>query len=311
MESFWNTVMPLAPRSYRVAVGGLETRVLEVGPLEPDRSDPGAGETVMLIHGASGHLESFILSLPFLARKRRTVAFDLPSHGYADCPDRPFAVTDHARYLAGLAAEVGARRVSLVGQSVGGAIAARATVDHLLDVQRLVLIGSAGLAPEGETTDQAHTMKSALKDRSFEVVKARLEYAMMSRGPAMDELERCRYLAYQKGDWGPRVDAFTHHETVEGGRLATLTESEWRTINCPTLLVWGEEDRVVPPSAGERLAELIDGSELRVFSGCGHNPQFELPNVVNPVMAEFLSRQRPTPDDGSSELDAGRAPGGS
>jgi 2-hydroxy-6-oxonona-2,4-dienedioate hydrolase len=313
VNSFWNTVMPLAPRLSRIAVDGLETRVLEVGPLEPDPEDPDADETVMLVHGASGHLESFILSLPFLARRRRTVAFDLPCHGFADCPDKPFAATDHARYLAGLAAELGVEKVSLVGQSVGGAIAARATVDRLLDVRRLVLIGAAGLSSHSETSDHANTMKSALKDRSFEVVKARLEYAMLSRGPVMDELVSCRYLAYQRGDWTHRVDSFTYHETPEGGRLTTLTDSEWSSINCPTLLVWGEGDRVVPLADGQRLAELIGQSQLQVFSGCGHNPQFELPDVVNPILAEFLSGRRLNAADSSHVLGAGgpHASGGS
>jgi pimeloyl-ACP methyl ester carboxylesterase len=145
-------------------------------------------------------------------------------------------------------------------------------------------------------------MRSALKDRSFEVVRARLEYAMLSRGPAMDELVCSRFIAYQRGEWNKRVDAFTFHETLEGGPLTTLTDSEWRSISCPTLLVWGEEDRVVPVADGERLAELIGQAELRVFAGCGHNPQFELPDVVNPLLAEFLSGQEPTGVDDRNGL---------
>jgi len=290
MASFWNAVMQCDPRLYRTEVNGVETRVLEAGP---SRSASGE-DTVFLIHGASGHLESFIRTLPYLAPHRRTIAFDLPWHGYAGYPDRPFDVVDHAEYLAALAAKLGADKVSLVGQSLGGAIAARATVNELLDVERLVLIGSAGVS--GETKpDGPNTMKAALTSRSFEVVKARLDYAMTCRGPEMDELVECRYLAYQRGDWEPRVDAFTYHETPAGRRRTVLEESEWRRIACPTLLVWGADDKVVPPSAGRRLAELIEQSELKIFPGCGHNPQFELADEVNPVLRGFLGEQELAP----------------
>ncbi|HLN04977.1 MAG TPA: alpha/beta hydrolase [Acidimicrobiales bacterium] len=290
MASFWNALMQCEPRLYRTEVNGVETRVLEAGPAG---SGPGE-ETVVLIHGASGHLESFIRTLPYLAPDRRTIAFDLPWHGYAGFPDRPYDVVDHAEYLAALAEKLGAEKVSLVGQSLGGAIAARATVNELLDVQRLVLIGSSGVANESKP-DGPNTMKAALTSRSFEVVKARLEYAMACRGPEMDELVECRYLAYQRGEWEPRVEAFTYHETPEGRRRAVLEESEWRGITCPTLLLWGADDKVVPPSAGRRLAQLIERSELKIIPGCGHNPQFELADEVNPVLRGFLGEQKLAP----------------
>ena len=54
------------------------------------------------------------------------------------------------------------------------------------------------------------------------------------------------------------------------------------------LLVWGDQDAVVPPAAGRALAGLIPHSRLMIIAGAGHNPQFELPDQVNPVLADFL-----------------------
>ena len=248
----------------------------------------------MLIHGASGHLESFIFTLPYLAQTRRTVAFDLPWHGYAGYPERPFDVFDHAGFLARLVEVLELGKVALVGQSLGGAIAARATVERMLDVQRLVLIGSSG-STDGTPRDERNSMRAALTGRSYEVVKARLEHAMTSRGPEMDELIECRYLAYQLGDWDQRVSAFTFHETPEGRRRATLTDAEWRRLTCPTLLIWGDEDRVVPVAAGRAIAELVADSRLEVVTGAGHNPQFEQHELVNPILSGFLHQSDVAP----------------
>ncbi len=280
--SFWNTLSPSEPVLRWVDVAGISTRILEAGP----RLAAAGDETIILVHGASGHLESFVYTLPVLAQAHRTIAFDLPFHGYAGYAEHPYSVLEHARYLASLAEVLGVGEVSLVGQSLGGAIVARATVEGLLDVQRLVLIGSAGVA-DG-TPGERHTMRAALTDRSLPVVRARLEHAMTSRGPQMDELIECRYRAYQLGDWQRRLDAFTYHETPEGRRQALLSAEEWRAIACPVLLIWGDKDAVVPPAAGEALASLIPDSRLEIIGGAGHNPQFELSDQVNPMLADFL-----------------------
>lgn len=284
MPSFWNSTMALEPRVYRASAAGVDTRVVEAGPLGPASDEV----PVLLVHGASGHLESYARSLPFLAGRRRVIAFDLPWHGYAGLPDHPYTVAEYAAFVAELAPRLGVDGpVHLVGQSLGAAIVGRIAIDERLAVDRLVLIGAAGVP--GQTRDGSHSMRAALNDRTYDTVRARLEYAMTSRGPEMDELIECRYLAYQRGEWEPRADAFSFHETDEGRRSMVATEDEWRSLTRPTLLVWGSDDRVCPPAAGHRLAELVAGSRLYVFDGCGHNPQFEQPDAVNPVIDAFLA----------------------
>ncbi len=260
--------------------------------LEAGRSGNGESSeptATVLIHGSSGHLESFIRSIPYLAPVGRTIVFDLPWHGYSGYPDRPYDVYDYANHLAALIEQLGLESVTLVGQSLGGAIAARSTVDKLFQVEKLVLIGTVApnVIPDGPPGD---SMRAGMPDRSFEAIKTRLEFAMMARGPEMDEYIECRYLAYQLGDWESRLEAFTFYETEVGRRRSLLTDEEWKSIGCPTLLVWGAEDKVTPPSVGERLEELISGSRLYVFEKCGHNPQFELPDEVNPKIADFVGK---------------------
>ena len=113
--SFWNALIPSQPLLSRIEVDGIPTRVLEAGPRLPAEED----EAIILVHGASGHLESFVFTLPVLAQGRRTIAYDLPFHGYAGYAGHPFSVPEHARYLAALAEMLGVGKVSLVGQSLG------------------------------------------------------------------------------------------------------------------------------------------------------------------------------------------------
>ncbi|HVC13899.1 MAG TPA: alpha/beta fold hydrolase [Acidimicrobiales bacterium] len=301
MASFWNSLMDLAPRVYRTSAAGVDTRVVEAGPLGPAPDH----EPVLLVHGASGHLESFVRTMPFLAHRRRVIAFDLPWHGYASHPDHPYTVAEYADFVVELARRLSVDGpVHLVGQSLGAAIAGRIAIERTLPVGRLVLIGAAGVP--GTRRNASHSMRAALRDRSYASVKSRLEYAMAYRGPEMDELIECRYVAYQRGDWPPRAEAFSFHEEGAGRRSLEATEEEWRSLALPTLLVWGSEDRVVPPSAGRRLAELVAGSRLDVFDGCGHNPQFERPYAVNPVVDAFLAGDTEPPGGATLETSAAR-----
>lgn len=112
--------------------------------------------------------------------------------------------------------------MSLVGQSLGAAIAARSVVEALLPVDRLIVIGAAG-APEYESA--GGTPRSTLSDLSapsYDLVKRRLEYAMLSRGSEMDELIECRFRAYQLGDWADRVRAFNYYEEPKRPQDARL-----------------------------------------------------------------------------------------
>jgi 2-hydroxy-6-oxonona-2,4-dienedioate hydrolase len=285
LTSFWNTMMACRPVIRWLDIDGITIRLASAGPDNAVASD----KPVILIHGASGHLESFVRTLPILARSRTVIAYDLPWHGYSGCPAKPFDVHDYARHLARLADRLKLSEVSLVGQSLGATIAARAAVDGLLPVDRMILICAAGAPRFESAAGSPWSMLSDLPAPTYELVKRRLEHALAARGPEVDELIDSRFRAYQFGNWEDRVRAFSYHEEPGNRARTVLTESEWRQINCPTMLIWGEQDKITPPSTGETLARLIPGAVLRIFPGCGHNPQFEQPDLVNPVLEAFLA----------------------
>ena len=143
---------------------------------------------------------------------------------------------------------VGAGRAVVGGNSLGGRIALALALDHPARVCGLVLTGSSGIDGALVTGEWVEAVRQTVANR--------------------DEARRTLKLARA---------ARRHH-----------VESRLGELRVPTLIVWGKDDRITPPEAGERLHALIAGSQLVVLANCGHAPMLEQPAAFNAVLAEWL-----------------------
>ena len=227
----------------------------------------GQGRPALLLHGGAG-LDS-VAGFAAAAAERFPVQVLTPVHPGFDGTPRPAAL-DSARKLGelygGLLGQLGLTGVTVVGSSIGGWIAAELALAAADRVSQLVLLDSAGLDSADHpgadyfslTPDQVFDVSFAHPDR-YRIDPA----ALTDEQRAVAAGNRAALEVY-----GGRSMA----DPGLAGRLAALT--------VPTLVLWGEADRMLTPAYGQELAAAIPGATFRVLPGAGHLPQLENPEAV-------------------------------
>lgn len=251
---------------------------------------------LVLIHGIGRTLEDWAEQFPRLSTKFRLIALDLPGSGFSQRDPRPTTLTVLAQAVLDVLDIVGeSRPVHLVGNSLGGAVAMQAAALDASRVSSLVLVDSAGFGKEvalplrlltisgvGEAMTRHVTRGSArMSERmSFAdprlATKARIDHALAaSRQPDTAEvmLETVRSLATLRG-----VNAPWRKEL-----LSTVA-----ALKLPTLVFWGERDRVLPVTHLHAARQAFPQAESRLFPNVGHMPQIEVPDGFAERLTTFI-----------------------
>ena len=135
--SFWLAASGAKNLAVRqVSVDGVDTRVIEAG--EPD------APPLVCLHGTGGHAEAFVYNLAALANRHHVLAYDLPAHGWSSAPERSYEIDGYRRHLHAFLDAFALPQATLIGQSLGGWIAAAYAAGHPERVTRLVLVGAGG-----------------------------------------------------------------------------------------------------------------------------------------------------------------------
>jgi pimeloyl-ACP methyl ester carboxylesterase len=246
--------------------------------------DSGAGQPVLLLHGWTGNSYQWRHLLPVLARTHRVVALDLPGCGRSDTPPLAYRIDDYVLYIRAFVSELRLRPFCLIGTSFGGFLAARYCLAFPGDVSALILLNASGIRrPYHHWLFKACTVPVigyvvpflALLPRDLKLwVRARIS----PRTPMHEGLLKdFRYATLTLRSWSGlraalRANASISEQDLMDGRLGA--------IRCPTLIVWGEQDDVLPRQLAEIFHTEITGSRLRLLPGCGHNIPEEKPTEV-------------------------------
>jgi pimeloyl-ACP methyl ester carboxylesterase len=237
-----------------VRVGGYPVRFEVAGE---------GGGPVVLVHGLSGSTRWWARNLPALARHYRLYLVDLPGFGAMRRLGRQFVLAEAASWLSEWMRAVGLERAHLVGHSMGGYVAIRLAAGRPELVGRLVLVAPAG-TPTGRSM-LAHLVPLLLAARytapAFLPVLARDALRM---GPVTL--------------WRAARDL-----------LAEDVREDLRRIEAPTLLVWGENDPLIPPAVGDLLREEIPDSRLLVLKRAAHVPMFDRSEEFDDALLAFLA----------------------
>jgi pimeloyl-ACP methyl ester carboxylesterase len=261
----------------------------------------GRGPAVVLLHGLGGFAQSWRHTIDALASRATVFAVDLPGFGRSAKPRTDYRLGYFARALHGFLDAMGVGQASLVGHSLGGAIAVTYALTHPSRVERLALV--AGLVP-GFT----FRMSWAYRLVALPVVGEAL--ALCGRAPIYKAaIARCFHVACP-GD----VDYLIEHDypirtgaEAKAAWLATARHiradfvdlrADYRraiaTLDLPILLVHGRQDPAVTPQHATEAAAGLPRAALRWVEGCGHFPHLEHAQVVNGWLAEFVVG-RPAP----------------
>ncbi|MCY3543896.1 MAG: alpha/beta fold hydrolase [Chloroflexi bacterium] len=231
----------------------------------------GSGDAVLSLHSIEGNLGW----LPYLEALSRSACVYAPTHpgfGTSERPDWLETIDDLARFYLWALDELGLGRVHLIGGFMGGWIAAEMAVMCPQFLQSLTLIGTAGVRPtDGEIADifllgEEETINLAIGNSDVLAAAIDVEEPNLRiRGREMTT-RLC---------WKP----YMHDPSL----IHLLPR-----VQVPTLVVWGENDCIVPVSAGERIADTMPNARLEVFEGAGHLPHIEKPEQVTPLLLEHM-----------------------
>jgi 2-hydroxymuconate-semialdehyde hydrolase len=220
-----------------------------------------------------------------LAQKYRVIAPDMVGFGYTQRPDNfdynMDAWIDHA---IGLLDALGLEKVSVVGNSFGGALALGLAIRHADQVEKLVLMGSVGVPftiTEGLDKVWGYTP-------SIENMRELLDIFAYDRALVTDELAELRYRASIQPGFQESFSSMFPAPRQQWVDAMTFRNEQIGAIQHQTLIIHGREDKVIPFDNALSLFNLIASSELHGFGQCGHWTQIEHASRFNMLIGEFL-----------------------
>ncbi len=263
---------------YIVEAGGLATRVLDAG-----RGD----RTLVCLHGAGSRADRFWHNLaPIAAHGYRVLALDFPGHGYASKGSSITHTTPaYASFVTAVLRLLDVNHPVIVGTSLGGHVAAAIAVEDPDTVSALVLIGAVGIVPPEPREGPLSPVP--MWDASPAAIREKLH--MVVARPELITDEWVNEEAHINSSSGARESLEAVAVYLAGGVDADRVGDQLRDViaRVPTQLVWGAEDRWVPPSVGWRAHELL-GAPLALMVGTAHAPYYEDPETFNRLVVDFL-----------------------
>jgi pimeloyl-ACP methyl ester carboxylesterase len=250
----------------------------------------GQGKAVLLLHGFASSIYTWKDVIPALALDHEVVALDLPGFGWSDQPkDLSFELFPKVAW--GLLDALGLDRATLVGNSMGGAVAALLAAERPGRVEKLVLIDSAGfnLRPADRPAavrlaahPWAESALGVLPVRRLFVTRG---LRQVFHDPARIGDERVNeYLAAAARPGTLAAIRSLGASAFDPQAFAELL----RGVRAPTLVIWGGEDTWIPLAHADRFVSAIPGARKVVLPEVGHTPQEEAPEAVNALLREFL-----------------------
>jgi pimeloyl-ACP methyl ester carboxylesterase len=257
----------------------------------------GTGPALLLIHGITGSSRTWAEVIPPLAERYTVIAPDLLGHGESAKPRGDYSLGAHASGVRDLLIALGVDKATVVGHSLGGGVAMQFAYQFPERVDRLVLVSSGGLGEEVHMLLRAATLPAAeyvlpllcaepLRNAGASVAR------LLGRAglrPNRDLEEMARGFA-SLGDLEAR-QAFVH--TVRAimdisGQRVSARDRLYLAATVPTLLVWGERDRMIPVAHGRAAQEAMPGSRCIVYADAGHFPHLDHPWRFASDLIEFV-----------------------
>lgn len=254
----------------------------------------GDGEPLILLHdfgGGSNGLTFWRKNIEPLAETFRVIAFDLPGYGASEAvvleePRFDFSV----RAIKDALEELNIESAHLVGNGPGAGIALLLASKHPDKVRSLVVCGAAGVGQplfSAGPSDGALASLASTFDPTSENIRKHLSYTVVNQKLITDEVVNERV-----------AEAAAHPEHIEAYKKTSFWYHiprdilpQMEQIKCPTLAIWGREDKMGHLDAGLRIIRYIANSWLIVFPNCGNMAHFEKPDAFNRSVKDFISYQ--------------------
>jgi pimeloyl-ACP methyl ester carboxylesterase len=256
----------------------------------------GNGPALVLLHGIGASSATWSGLIPMLSEQCQVIAPDLLGHGESDAPRADYSVAAHACGVRDLLALLGVERATVVGHSLGGAIAAQLTYQHPELVERLVLVAAGGVARELHPALRLAALPGAeqvlpLLNNAVGRRMTRLALRMLRGNGLITDADEVLETLQAMTTAGKRA-AFCRTLRAScdlSGQAASLLGYCYLAEAVPTMIVWGECDPVLPVAHAHAAAAAMPAARLEVFPGTGHFPHRADPVRFLQVLSDFLT----------------------
>ena len=261
----------------------------------------GTGPALLLIHGIGGSSNVWREVMPALAERYTVIAPDLMGHGQSAGQAGDYSLGAFASNMRDLVRMLGVERVSAVGQSFGGGVALQLAYQHPECCERLVLVDSGGLGREVNwilrllTLPGSEYLLPVVAPSFAREIGNFLGRVLRGGGVRMDQVGEM-WAAYASLTEPANRDAFvrTVRAVIDtGGQSVSAADRLYLAELVPTLIVWGERDRIIPVSHAYAAHEAIPGSRLEIIEGVGHFPQVEAADRFLDILVDFIETTEP------------------
>jgi len=265
-------------------VGGIPRICLDIA---------GEGELLVFLHGIGGNKVNWHLQLPEFSKHFKTVAWDARGYGGSDDYEGDLDFSDFSRDLERVLDHFEAEKAHLCGLSMGGRIAQDFYALFPERVSTLILCDTfAGDDPKDMRASRSQSIEEFVENRIRPFLNGATpaEHAqkrggtLLAPGHSEDALKRSVEASSQ-------LHVESYIKTVRASASFTRVDN-LQNISVPTLLVFGEQDPLTPPTVGEYMQEHIPGSELIIIEKAGHMTNLEQPAAFNRAVLTFLCENR-------------------
>lgn len=252
-------------------------------------------ETIILVHGFSANKDNWILFTKALNKKYHVIAVDLAGHGDSDqLLTTDYGLIKQAERLDAFLTGLGINSFHIAGNSMGGAISAIYSLNHPEKVRSLTLIDAAGV--DGDTTSEYYKSLAEGENPLIATDEESFEYRMsitMSQPPLLPWPLRPALLrkTLAREDINKKIfsDMVATKEQLGLNKFKQKIELSMAKNPLPTMIMWGQEDRILDVSAAEAFKKLIPHATVHIFADVGHLPMVEIPDESAEVYQQFLS----------------------
>lgn len=248
--------------------------------LDYDNADTKKKDALVLLHGIGASAERWSKVIPYFTDHFRVIVPDIVGFGYSDKPTVEYNIPFFVKFLEDFLNSLGIRKTSIAGSSFGGLVAAEFAIKNSQMVNKLVLISPAGTM-KGSTRTLEEYILASLYPTHDNVWRAFINMAFDPRTVTEQTIE----------DFIDRMKLpnakYAFMSTMLGIRNTPNLSSRLGKILSPTIIVWGEQDEMIPVKYADDYMK-IPKSNLLVIPKCGHTPFTEKPKIFSKLAIDFL-----------------------
>lgn len=273
------------PQDQFVQVGGFRARYWKVGQ----------GAPILLLHGIAHSLRAWDPNIAGLAARHTVYALDIIGHGLTDKPTSSYHISDLAKFVHDFMAAVDLPKAHLVGHSMGGAIAMRFAITYPSQVDKLVLVAPAAIGGEvalGFRLASLPLLGEYLTRPNWKRLQTVSRGLVFDKTVIKDDFVDWQYeYASLPGAQAANLAIIRTHLNFFGFKdwVLEMAKSDLNHFKTPTLIIWGEDDDVIPLEPSRARLNEMKNVTLHTLRYCGHQVQLEYPEEFNRLVLNFVN----------------------